>query len=104
MQEALTNIVRHARAREIYVEVKRTAAEVRLSIADNGVGFDVSAAKARVQAGGSLGLLSMEERAVLAGGQLEVQSTPGQGCRISARLPLPAAAASGEMSAGVPRP
>src|SRR5262249_23500398 len=98
VQEALTNIVRHARATEVRVAVRQVPGEVRLSITDDGAGFDVAAARARVEAGGSLGLLSMEERAVLVGGQLEVESAPGHGCRISARLPLPAGPALDEMA------
>jgi two-component system sensor histidine kinase UhpB len=103
-QEALTNIVRYARAREVHVEVRREVDAVHLTIADDGAGFDVAAARARADAGGSLGLLSMEERVVLAGGTLAVESAPGKGCRISAHLPLPAAAPSAEMSAEGPQP
>jgi signal transduction histidine kinase len=88
VQEALTNIVRHARAQDVRVQVERTAEAVLLTIADDGRGFDTAAAQARVQAGGSLGLLSMQERVTLLGGTLHLDSAPGRGCRVFARLPL----------------
>jgi PAS domain S-box-containing protein len=87
-QEALTNIVRHAQARQVDVDICRQDKEVRLAIHDDGRGFDPPAARTRAQAGGSLGLLSMEERVTLLGGRLELQSAPGQGCRIVAWLPV----------------
>jgi two-component system sensor histidine kinase UhpB len=89
VQEALTNIVRHARAKHVQVEVRRAGDEVRLTIADDGRGFELSAAKARAQSGGSLGLLSMEERVSLLSGTLEIETAPGRGCGIVARLPVP---------------
>jgi two-component system sensor histidine kinase UhpB len=88
VQEALTNIIRHARARRIDVEVKQVGQELEMSIRDDGVGFDVAAARKRAQSGGSLGMLSMEERVTLAGGTFTIDAQPGQGTRIIARLPL----------------
>ena len=57
-------------------------------IDDDGAGFDVAAALERARHGATLGLPSMQERARLAGGTLEISSTPGQGTRIRARFPL----------------
>jgi len=87
-QEALTNIVRHAQASEVWVTLKGTEVELRLEVRDNGRGFDVAAARTGATAGTSMGLLSMEERATLAGGRLALDSAPGQATRLSLALPL----------------
>jgi signal transduction histidine kinase len=87
-QEALTNIVRHARARSVVVRLSRREDQLHLSVRDDGIGFDVAPQRQRAVAGGSLGLLSMEERAVLAGGGLELLSAPGKGTEIRAWFPL----------------
>jgi signal transduction histidine kinase len=90
VQEALTNIARHAQARNVRVELRRPRTELELLISDDGVGFDVAAARQRAARGASLGLLGMQERVLLSGGKIEFVSTPGQGTRIVARLPLSA--------------
>ncbi|MBI4780734.1 MAG: response regulator [Oscillatoriophycideae cyanobacterium NC_groundwater_1537_Pr4_S-0.65um_50_18] len=82
VQEALTNITKHARAASIMVQVKQQGDKLQLSIRDDGVGFDVPAARHRAARGASLGLLGMEERAALMGGQLHIRSLPGQGTEI----------------------
>jgi signal transduction histidine kinase len=87
-QEALTNIARHAQASEVWVTLAGTEAELRLEVHDNGRGFDVAAARARATTGTSMGLLSMEERATLAGGHLAIDSAPGRETRLSLALPL----------------
>ncbi len=88
MQEALTNVIRHARARRVEVEVSTAGGDLEIVVHDDGTGFDVAAAHKRALAGGSLGLLSMEERVSLAGGRLAIESTPGHGTTIRAHLPL----------------
>ncbi len=92
VQEALTNVVRHAQARVVEVELSEAEGALQLVVHDDGRGFDVAAVRARVTNGESQGLLNMEERAALAGGDLEIDSAPGQGTSIRVRLPLPAAA------------
>ena len=87
-QEALTNIARHAQASEVWVTLAGTEAELRLEVRDNGRGFDVAAARLGAVAGRSMGLLSMEERATLAGGRLALDSAPGRETRLSLALPL----------------
>ncbi len=87
-QEALTNIARHAQASEVWVTLVGTEAELRLEVRDNGRGFDVAAARLDAAAGRSMGLLSMEERATLAGGRLALDSAPGRETRLSLALPL----------------
>jgi signal transduction histidine kinase len=87
-QEALTNVIRHAHAHLVEVELSIDNDELQLALIDDGRGFDVPAARKRAVEGGSLGLLSMEERVALAGGKFEIDSAPGRGTRIRARLPL----------------
>jgi signal transduction histidine kinase len=87
-QEALTNVVRHARAKSVKVTLKQRQDRLELRVRDDGVGFDVPAGRERAVRGSSLGLLSMEERAALLGGGFEIKSTPGHGTEIHAWLPL----------------
>jgi PAS domain S-box-containing protein len=89
-QEALTNVVKHAKARTVTVELSKNDddGQLHLSVRDDGVGFDVTTLREQAVRGASLGLLSMEERASLAGGGLEYDSTPGQGTEVHAWFPL----------------
>ncbi len=83
-QECLQNVAKHADAKEVSVTLVGKSAEVSLSIADNGKGFD----RSRVRRKARLGLLSMEERVRLLGGELSVRSKPGDGTQVRALLPL----------------
>lgn len=87
-QEALTNILRHARASQVYVALRQGAGEVVLSVEDNGIGFDVAAARKATARNASMGLLGMEERVRLAGGWLEITSERHVGTNIRAHFPL----------------
>jgi PAS domain S-box-containing protein len=87
-QETITNVVRHAHAKTLRVELRRAAGSLLLVVHDDGVGFDVIKAEALAQEGASLGLLSMKERAALAGGSLQVISSPGEGATVEVLLPL----------------
>jgi PAS domain S-box-containing protein len=87
-QEALTNVVRHAQAKVVTVELRKEEGQLHLCVCDDGIGFDVAAIREKAVHGASLGLLSMEERAALAGGGLEFKSTPGQGTDVQAWFPL----------------
>jgi signal transduction histidine kinase/CheY-like chemotaxis protein len=89
-QEAINNATRHARPRKIRVCVEGDSNLLRLAVHDDGSGFDQAAARQRAVKGGSLGLVSMEERAALAGGRFSVHSSPGAGTTISALFPLKA--------------
>jgi signal transduction histidine kinase len=91
-QEALTNIVRHAQAQRVWVELRQNEAELQMRIRDDGKGFDVAAARQRAVHGASLGLLGMQERVVLLRGLLNIQSEAGLGTTIQVRLPLTAGA------------
>ncbi|HXI73923.1 MAG TPA: PAS domain S-box protein [Verrucomicrobiae bacterium] len=87
-QEALTNVVRHARAHAVFVELRAVDGQLHLRVRDDGVGFDVAATREKAVSGGSLGLLSMEERAVLGEGRLELASGHEQGTEVHAWFPL----------------
>lgn len=89
VQEALTNIARHAQATEVWVDLRRREQTLFLLIRDDGVGFDVPAARERVIHGASFGLLGMQERVELAGGQFEIRSTAERGTEIHVRFLLP---------------
>jgi len=84
LQEALTNVARHARATKIDVEMSRTASALELLIRDDGVGFDVPRA---LDPASGLGLHGMRERVTLLGGSIEIESGPGRGTVVRARIP-----------------
>ena len=86
VQEALTNVARHAQATRVSV-VLEWRREVVLFVEDNGAGFDTEAALASTE---RLGLRGMRERLALAGGTLVIESEPGKGTTLIVRIPLPA--------------
>lgn len=88
VQEALTNIIRHAQAQRVTIELWREETALRLWIKDDGVGFDVAAVRERSVAGGNWGIVGMQERAHLAGGNLSIESTAQHGTQIHVRFPL----------------
>jgi signal transduction histidine kinase len=90
VQEALTNVLRHAHATHVWVELRRLGGELELVVRDDGVGFDVGAAYRRARGGASLGLLSLEERVELAGGRSAIESGPGRGTAVRVWLPMTA--------------
>jgi PAS domain S-box-containing protein len=87
-QEALNNVARHAKARRISVLLERRPDHVSLIVEDDGQGFDADGAIKTSGSSGRLGLLGMQERARLAGGTLEIESTPGVGTTAFVRIPL----------------
>lgn len=84
-QEALTNVVRHARATRAQLHLSEEVGELVLAIADDGLGFDVAEARARPAA--SVGLFGMAERVALVGGTIEILSRKGAGTRVVVRVP-----------------
>ena len=94
-QEALTNVLRHARARRVRVEAKQHGPRVYLSIRDDGVGFVVPSVTGEGAHTEGFGLLGMQDRARLVGGQMAVESAPGLGTLIRVEIPVAAAPASG---------
>jgi two-component system sensor histidine kinase UhpB len=86
VQEALTNVAKHANARGISVELARGPDEVVASVQDDGEGFSVEDMMRSRERG--LGLFGMQERLALVRGQLVIDSAPGLGTRVNARVPL----------------
>lgn len=87
LQVTLTNTAKHAKARNVGVHLRIEGQVLRLTVSDDGQGFDVAAARQRALAGKSFGLLGLEERARVAGGHVEIRSRPGQGTTVEATLP-----------------
>lgn len=83
ISEGLTNIARHARAKNVTLRLTSIEKELEIEICDDGIGFDPAVVEA-----GHYGLLGMRERVRLAGGRLEVQSEPAKGMQIVIRSPL----------------
>lgn len=100
LQETLTNVARHARARKVAVELKRDESALELLVRDDGVGFEVSRAHDAVS-GGRLGLRGMRERVTLLGGSIEIESRLGQGTVVRARIPAGSTAPPRPNAAGV---
>jgi signal transduction histidine kinase len=87
VQEALTNVARHAHATACRVQLSRSSDRIDLWVEDNGVGFDaVAVGQPGPQRG--LGLLGMQERIAQAGGAMVIESAPGNGTRVLATLPI----------------
>ena len=87
-QEALTNCIRHARATQVRVRLVLSWGELMLVVGDDGCGFD-ALSQLLPAATGSMGLLGMRERAENAGGQVHIDSAPGQGTVITLKFALP---------------
>ena len=88
VQEAVTNIIRHANAARIAIRIERTGSDLMLVIGDDGIGFDVKAVRTGAGSTATLGLRGMEERAQAVGGTLTVDSAPRLGTQICASFPL----------------
>lgn len=83
VQEALTNIAKHAQARNVSVQLRQDDGELVLSVADDGNGFTYDPNTSQ----GGVGLVSMHERADLLGGTLDIDTAPGRGARLTIRVP-----------------
>jgi signal transduction histidine kinase len=104
-QEALTNFRKHAETQSATVSLRRRDGGVELEIVDRGVGFRPDALPNDVEPGRRIGLVGMRERAALVGGRCTVHSRPGEGTRVSVRIPLQddAVSESPDPSSGVAR-
>ena len=89
VQEALNNIAKHAQASQVHVRLERHNDTVYAFIEDNGRGFDMQSLARRKPAERGIGLLGMRERVASVGGRFRIHSSPGQGTRVSAEIPLP---------------
>jgi signal transduction histidine kinase len=87
-QEALVNVIRHASARQVQVELRQDAEAVHLAIRDNGVGFDPAAVEQGNGPHRKLGLTAMRQRVELLGGSWSIESAVGKGTVIHICLPI----------------
>ena len=87
IQESLNNIIKHAQATHVNIHLHYEPKQVRISVFDNGVGFDREQVRQKGTNRPSLGLAGMEERAALLGGSVTVQSRPGYGTEVEAVIP-----------------
>jgi two-component system sensor histidine kinase UhpB len=88
VQEALTNVAKHAAARAVEVTLDYRPDRVAATVADDGRGFEPAVAAGVTPTGQGLGLLGMRERLALVGGALELDAQPGGGTRVRATVPL----------------
>jgi len=100
LQEALTNVARHARAKKVAVGLRRDGSTLELLVEDDGVGFDAGGA---LKEASGLGLHGMRERVALLGGSVEIDSRPGHGTTVRARIPAGVAATPPEQTKSRPR-
>ena len=94
--ESLNNALKHAQANSVAVHVSVGESTVNLEVADNGLGFDVPAARSAA----GMGLANMRERAEGLGGTLDIHSTPGRGTRVCLHVPLSSALAAARAEGG----
>jgi PAS domain S-box-containing protein len=90
LQEALSNVTRHAGARRVQVQLERRSGTVALTVVDDGRGFDPGQSPAPATAARGLGIHSMRERAAVHRGALAIESAPGRGTRVAVEIPLAA--------------
>lgn len=88
MQEALSNIIKHARAKNVYVSLIKKEERLLLNVEDNGAGFDLERAMKVTKRKGPLGLLIMRERAEQLDGDFVVESQIGKGTQLLVEIPL----------------
>jgi PAS domain S-box-containing protein len=88
MQEALSNVARHAATRRVRLRLQRRAAAVAMVVEDDGRGFDPRQPPAPPTAARGLGIHTMRERAAVLRGTLSIDSAPGQGTRVAVEIPL----------------
>lgn len=94
VQEAMTNVVRHARASAVTVRLIRRGGYLTLQIADNGCGFDPQILQSADPRSEGLGLRGIQERVNILGGEFYLQPAPGQGTAITVHVPIPEAEAA----------
>jgi signal transduction histidine kinase len=88
VQEALTNVIKHAHAKRVSVILEHRPDHVLAIVEDDGEGFDTEAVMNSASVDPRLGLLGMRERAALVGGTLEIETSPGSGTTVFVRIPL----------------
>ncbi len=88
IQEAVSNVIRHADADKVLVSIDVDQGALALSVQDDGAGFDPHSAMRSSRPGSALGLVGMQERVQILGGEFSIESSPNEGTRIEVRLPV----------------
>ena len=88
IQEAANNALKHARAKHVWVRLHVEARNLVTVVQDDGMGFDMQAVLRSYERRGSFGLLNIDERARLVGGSATIESTPGQGTKVTIIVPI----------------
>jgi len=88
VQEALNNVIKHAAASQVIVETKRGPNEITVSVFDDGRGFDLERLARNGERRSGLGLVSMEERTKVLGGEIKIKSELSVGTRLILNVPL----------------
>ena len=104
LREALRNVERHAGAKQVTVRLRRLGGRAVLTVADDGAGFDMPDDLEELARGRHFGVTGMRERALLAGGELSVESAPGDGCVLSVWVPAEAPSAAAPAPQPAPAP
>jgi signal transduction histidine kinase len=89
-QEALSNVNRHAKASNVWIDIAYRDATVKLAVRDDGVGFEADGLEEPVSRGSGLGMAGMRERAALVDGRLAFESAPGSGTTVAVEVPVAA--------------
>jgi len=82
-QEAITNVIRHAQAKNLWVQLARRSDSIEMHITDDGVGFEFSSDESEIFVDETLELRGMSQRASIINGQLEIETSPDKGTRVS---------------------
>ncbi|MFQ6036743.1 MAG: MEDS domain-containing protein [Sedimentisphaerales bacterium] len=88
VQELLVNVVQHAHAHKVNLSIARVGSQICVMVKDDGVGFNTSEVAEAAAKKGKFGLLSVRERLEQLGGHLEIETQPGQGCKVTMVAPL----------------
>jgi len=88
VQEAITNIARHAQAESTYISLEYRDEGIVVQVEDDGIGFNLLQGLGSVGSGEAVGILGMKERAGLLGGGLTIDTRPGSGTRVTAEIPI----------------
>jgi signal transduction histidine kinase len=89
LQEALTNVLKYARATQVSLIVEQRHDQVQLIVEDDGEGFDLETVQHPANSDRRLGLLGMRERVAIVGGNVQIETAVGVGTTIYVRIPLP---------------
>jgi signal transduction histidine kinase len=84
VQEALQNVVKHAKATKVHIDLHYTAGQLEVSVSDDGMGFSPSV----LQNNATLGMTSMNQRAAMLNGELQITSARNKGATITLKLPI----------------